>query len=281
MLKQRILTALILMPLVILAVLWLPHRWFAVVVTAILLLGAWEWAYIAGIASKAWRINYVIGAGLLLVSLTWLLHAKIIWLEVLLWVIFSGWCIALISVIGINALPNLLNASANNQGISILRAICGYLILAGTFIGIIGIRQSYAHGPQLLLALMILIWVADSAAYFTGRALGKHKLAVHISPGKSWEGVGGAVLAAALTAYIVGNIFNQSNSEQVRFQLVCLVSVGFSILGDLTESLFKRLAGLKDSGQLLPGHGGVMDRIDSMTAAAPVFLLGLFVAGLQ
>jgi phosphatidate cytidylyltransferase len=279
-LKQRILTALVLMPLVILAVLWLPHRWFAVVLTAILLVGAWEWAHIAGIVSKAWRINYVIGAGLLLTALTWLLHAKIIWLQTLLWVIFIGWSIALISVIRINTLPNLLDTSASNKAVSIISAICGYLILAGTFIGIIGIRQYYAHGPQLLLALMILIWVADSAAYFTGRALGKHKLAVHISPGKSWEGVGGAVLATALTAYLVGNIFNQSMSEQVRFQLVCLVSVGFSILGDLTESLFKRLAGVKDSGRILPGHGGVMDRIDSMTAAAPVFLLGLFVAGL-
>ena len=280
MLRQRILTALILMPLVILAVLWLPHIWFTLAVTAILLLGAWEWTHIAGIESTSWRLNYVISISLLIAAVTWLLHTHQSWLLALLVIIVSGWIIALVSVIRINAIPILLTTVGKGRYSCLIKSICGYFILTGTFIGLIGIRQDHTDGPQLVLALLILIWVADSAAYFTGRAVGKHKLAVHISPGKSWEGVLGAIVAVAITAYIVGVIFDLTAIEQVRFQIVCLLSAAFSILGDLTESLFKRLAGVKDSGRILPGHGGVMDRIDSLTAAAPVFLLGLLVAGL-
>ncbi len=277
MLKLRILTALVLMPLVILAVLWLPHRWFTVVLTAILLLGAWEWAYIAGLKTTSRRVSFLVGAGVLFTVLTWVLHANTNAINYLLLPIFIAWVIAFIGVVRVNTNPALLGAA---RGV-LFNIVCGYLILAGTFIGLIGIRQYQAQGPQLLLLLLILIWVADSAAYFTGRALGKHKLAVHVSPGKSWEGVIGALLATIVTVYIVSQYLNHTATEQIRFQLVCLLSVAFSILGDLTESLFKRLAGIKDSGQILPGHGGIMDRIDSLTAAAPVFLLGLSVAGIR
>lgn len=277
MLKLRILTALILMPLVILAVLWLPHRWFTVILSAILLLGAWEWAFIAGLKTNFQRAGFLVGAGLLFTALTLLLHTNHNLIIYMLWPIFLAWVLALVGVIRVNANPVMLGAARG----TLFNIICGYLILAGTFIGLIGIRQYQVQGPQLVLMLLILIWVADSAAYFTGRALGKHKLAIHVSPGKSWEGVVGALLATIVTVFIISQYLNHTVTEQIRFQLVCLLSVAFSILGDLTESLFKRLAGIKDSGQILPGHGGVMDRIDSLTAAAPVFLLGISMAGLR
>ncbi|MBI3560445.1 MAG: phosphatidate cytidylyltransferase [Gammaproteobacteria bacterium] len=280
MLKQRVLTALFLAPLVILAVLKLSHPWFSLLLASILMLGAWEWTTIAGLRIRAWRTVYVAGVAVVFALLTGVMHFDIYLLTPLLWIIILGWCLALIGIVFVNRAATAV-APIHSRGFFIAKLASGYFILAGTFIGVIGVRQTEPHGPQLVLVLLILIWVADSAAYFTGRALGKHKLAVHVSPGKSWEGVGGALIATVITAYAVGTWFGQNAEELWRFQWVCLICVIFSIVGDLTESLFKRLAGVKDSGQLLPGHGGIMDRIDSLTAAAPAFMLGLLATGLQ
>ncbi len=131
-------------------------------------------------------------------------------------------------------------------------------------------------GVYLVLFLLVMIWIADSAAYFSGRRWGKTRLAGRISPGKSWEGVFGALFATSAFSLAAASFKDMQGTEILVFLFICLVTVSASILGDLMESMIKRQSGLKDSGSLLPGHGGVLDRMDSLTAAAPVFLSGLW-----
>ncbi|MCW8988299.1 MAG: CDP-archaeol synthase, partial [Gammaproteobacteria bacterium] len=130
-------------------------------------------------------------------------------------------------------------------------------------------------GSEYVLYLILIIWFADSGAYFAGRSLGKHKLIPNVSPGKTWEGVAGAFVAALIVAIISIDILNVPSSQSFVFIIVTLVTVLYSIVGDLSESMFKRMANIKDSGHILPGHGGILDRIDSLMSGFPVFLAGL------
>jgi phosphatidate cytidylyltransferase len=132
------------------------------------------------------------------------------------------------------------------------------------------------RGPAIVLWLVLLVIAADIGAFFVGRSLGKRKLAPLVSPGKTWEGALGGLAAVALVAWGGAAYFGLPAPQCVAFG--CAVGI-FSVIGDLTESMFKRSAGLKDSGALLPGHGGILDRIDSVTAAAPLYALGLFGSG--
>lgn len=136
-----------------------------------------------------------------------------------------------------------------------------------------------ALDARLLLAAAVLIWLADSLAYFSGRAFGKRRLAPAISPAKTWAGVGGALVAAPLVTVGLVLIRPATGLPPGPLLCLCLATVTISIVGDLLESLMKRLAGVKDSGSLLPGHGGVLDRIDSLTAAFPMFYLGISFLG--
>jgi phosphatidate cytidylyltransferase len=152
--------------------------------------------------------------------------------------------------------------------------VAGLLVLVPAWLALV---RLHAIAPNLMLFLLLLVVAADVGAYFGGRTFGKHKLAPQVSPGKTWEGVYGGLIAGALLAVIGVFWFRMSIAP---FIALCVVVVIASVIGDLTESLFKRHAGLKDSGSLLPGHGGVLDRIDSVTAAAPLFLIGLERLGL-
>jgi phosphatidate cytidylyltransferase len=136
-------------------------------------------------------------------------------------------------------------------------------------------------GPYFVLALFVIIWLADSGAYFAGRAFGRHKLSPHVSPGKTWAGVGGAVLATLTAAVLLVWGGASSGAGLAGLLLLAVVVTLVSIGGDLWESRLKREAGMKDSGSLLPGHGGMLDRIDSLLAAAPVFGLGVHLVGVQ
>src|SRR5207302_1283767 len=127
--------------------------------------------------------------------------------------------------------------------------------------------------------LLILIWAADTGAYFAGRAFGKHKLLPNVSPGKTWEGFFGAMLMTVIVMGFVVYFLNIPPNNWVPLFLLGFVTVIFSILGDLFESMLKRQAGIKDSGKILPGHGGILDRIDSLTSAAPIFALGVIMLG--
>ncbi|MEE8287297.1 MAG: phosphatidate cytidylyltransferase, partial [Gammaproteobacteria bacterium] len=167
------------------------------------------------------------------------------------------------------------------QGLSVdaldyplVRLIAGWLILAPAWGAMVRLHSVAGSGPLLVLYLVFLISTADSAAYFVGRRLGSRRLASNVSPGKSLEGVAGALLAVAILAIAVSLLADFA--PPLGFVVLSLITALVSILGDLTESVFKRRAGLKDSGSIVPGHGGILDRIDGVTAAAPIFVLGYF-----
>lgn len=271
MLWQRVLTALVLIPLALLLVLAGDTRWLAAVTAVIVCLGAWEWTRLARLASLPARLAYLLIVILLLAACytapagaeaTAVVYAGAAW-----------WCAALFLIMAVQR--QILNIS----GSSPLRALIGLVVLVPAWYSLVLMHASGGRGPALVVVLLLLIWAADIAAYFSGKRWGKSPLASHISPGKTWEGVGGALLASTALALVISLKMNMQSIEILKFMSVSLVTVVASITGDLFESLMKRGAGLKDSGQLLPGHGGVLDRIDSLTAAGPVFLAGIWLAG--
>ena len=154
----------------------------------------------------------------------------------------------------------------------------GLAILLPSWQALILLKQ-WELGNWLILAVMILVWAADIGAYFSGKTFGKRKLAPQVSPGKSWEGLIGGLLTSLVITLVVGVYRGWSARELILALLGAALVVAISVIGDLTESMFKRSSGIKDSSQLLPGHGGVMDRIDSLTAAIPVFVVLLWLAG--
>jgi len=263
MLKQRILTALILIPLVIAGIIYLPTSAIAGILAVLLLQGAWEWSRLAGCQSNIARVAYVITMALVLwycwtvitdQSFTRLLAnvAAVGWLLATLWIFFPSLCKE-------KSLPNL-----------IVKLLAGIFVIGITWVAMVNQHAQTQQGPLWVLYFMFLIWIADSGAYFAGRAFGRHKLAPVVSPGKTWEGVAGAALMVLVYAYLAQYWLPVNAGQMVGVILVSLFLVPVSVIGDLFESLMKRQSGIKDSGQLLPGHGGVMDRVDSMTAVFPV-----------
>ncbi len=272
MLRQRVLTALVLVPLVVAAVLALPAAGLALLLGAILLLGAWEWAGLAGLQDPVPRGAYVLLLGLLL-ALGWgvrdTLGPAVVWGAVVAWGAAAAWVVA-------------FQVSAGRRpaapGVLLLRVL-GLPVLLPAWLALVLLHTRPESGPWFVLYLLVLVWVADSAAYFAGRRWGRRKLARHVSPGKSWEGVAGALAGGLLLALAAGAGFGYRDAALAGFALLGVLTVAVSVLGDLFESLLKRYRSVKDSGGLLPGHGGVLDRIDSLTAAAPLFLAGLWLLG--
>ncbi len=280
MLKLRIITALVLGPLIIWSVLTFSHRAIAIELAGILCLGAWEWARLAGIKKQPGRIGFAIFMGAVFTAVSLLLHDDKSYLLPALYLAGLFWLFALFMVIYFN---RTTITGLNNPSKMIITGtlVFGVGVLTGSFISITALHQNAQYGAIYILALLIMIWVADSAAYFSGKAFGKSKLAVNVSPGKSWEGVIGGLIGTVVVAYLFALYLNIESTYILKFIMIALITICFSIVGDLTESLFKRRAGIKDSSQILPGHGGIMDRIDSLTAAAPIFILGLIVFGVQ
>ena len=264
-LRARILTALLLAALVIVVLAWLlPHVAVALIALAIFA-GGYEWAGFARLRSVPARLAY---AAAILLALTGAetLAADPRWLSLMLRIAVVWWLIAFLWL--------ALRADAGGR---VAAAIVGFPVLVPAGISLSHLVSLQPHGQLLLLYLLVLIAAADVGAYFGGRRFGRRKLAPHVSPGKTWEGFAVGMLAAAAVAVAGAFIFDMPFWPWLFIcELVALVSV----VGDLTESMFKRHVGLKDSGKLLPGHGGILDRIDSITAAAPTFLLGLLALGL-
>lgn len=269
MLKHRLLTALVLIPLVVWAVLGLSTQALGLILALFVLLGSWEWGRLIGLRSVVARIGYALMMGVLLLLASALsqtlpgLPLMVFAVAGLWWLMATLWVLRYRGATGINAVDTLVGM------------LIGILVLVPTWLALTRIHGYSDAGPYLMLFVMVLIWVADSGAYFAGRRLGRHKLAPAVSPGKTVEGVIGGLVAAALFACIAAFGFDLPVLGLIGFVLLSLTVVLFSVVGDLFESLFKRRVGVKDSGQLLPGHGGVLDRIDSLTAAAPIFALGL------
>ncbi len=281
MLKQRIITALILAPAAVSAIFYLPINYFAGLLMAIIGIGAWEWARFMGLVNVIQRVSYAVVTTALVAVLWFLLPVDDTWLVItgvqheitsLLWLSVVWWFFAAILMF---FYPKSSAFWANNKFII---AILGWLTLVPTWLAFMVLRtNNYLldefQGAQLLMYLFMLVWSADVGAYFVGKSVGKNKLMPDVSPGKTIEGFLGGVVCAAILTLVVGFSLNWSSEQFITALLVTLLITSISVLGDLTESMFKRQAGVKDSGRILPGHGGILDRIDSLTATAPVFAL--------
>ena len=273
MLKQRLITAAVLIPLVVWAILALPSKIVLVLFTAVAGLAAWEWLCLINIKStgnKLLSLACVVAAGIamgLLAPPVWVLSVTaLIWLlATLLVMFFAHRPLSL-------ALTRLFQA----PWFAVLTMV---LILSGFVITATLLHSHWPQGPALLLYVMVTVWLADTGGYFAGKRFGKTKLATAISPNKTWEGVAGAqVLAlswALLFFYTVGGL----SLSIIQWLVLTAFIVMISVVGDLLESVFKRCFDKKDSGQLLPGHGGMLDRVDSLLAAVPVFVGSLVVLG--
>jgi len=278
MLKQRILTALVLLALFIPAVLWLPPIGWAALISVIVGLAAWEWAGLAGYG-KGTRIGYGVFVAMLLfglsMGLTMIEEVHFFYL-----LLFSGLCFLFWFVV----VPLWLYFRWSLKGIPGLGVGLIVLLPAGLIAAAAGLMPKSPFGikgKMALLGILMIVWIADTCAYFVGRKFGKHKLAPNISPGKTWEGVAGAVVGVFLyTMTLLLLTVPHSNSFIIHdvafFFVLALVLTAASVIGDLFESLLKRQAGIKDSSHLLPGHGGILDRIDSLLALLPVFNVLMF-----
>jgi phosphatidate cytidylyltransferase len=262
MLRQRVLTALALGAIALLAVFLLPHGAMMAVLALLVIAGAWEWSAFPGFTHYSARLGYValIALG---VAGTWALGNVGADLSVLLYTAVMWWLVALAWIV---IFPGAVSGAS--------AGVAGLFVLIPAWLALVRLHE---QAPALMLFLLLLVVAADVGAYFAGRQFGRNKLAPRVSPGKTWEGVLGGLAGAAIVAVIGVRFFTV---PVVPFVGLSLVAVLASVVGDLTESLFKRHAGVKDSGSLLPGHGGVLDRVDSVTAAAPVFLVGLERLGL-
>jgi len=210
-------------------------------------------ALIAVLLPLAWRLTQVPGGRDLLLNI-----ALVWWVIALLWVMLAPRWVAAWSA-----------------------ALAGVLALVPAWVALLSLRLDLERGAEWILFALVLVWAADIGAFFIGRKFGRLRLAPSVSPGKTWEGVLGGMVASALVAVLGSWWFGRTFAIPLaQFLPMCLAVVAFSIVGDLTESLLKRFAGVKDSGSLFPGHGGVMDRIDSVTGAAPILLFGLIMLGI-
>lgn len=268
-LRARVATALLLAPLAIAAVLLLPTPWLAGLLAAVVVAGTLEWARLGGLRTPGGAIGLglyqliLLGAGYLVLS------AYPGWFVVALGLCAGWW-------LGIGLAMILRRAPIEpDDRLRPLLLIGAPLLSAMAWIALVRLHAVPSSGPLLVLALLVLVWLADSAAYFAGRAFGRHRLAPVVSPGKTVEGLAGAVAGAAVFGAVLGGLGAVEGGGVTVTVALCVVVAVLSVAGDLFESFAKRAAGLKDSGQLLPGHGGVLDRIDSLIAAAPVFVLGL------
>ena len=267
-LATRVVTGIVLVAVVLAALFALPSLAFAIVLLLIVVMAALEWATLIGL-TDAWRAAFAI--------VTLVAGAALLWLGA-----DRGEAPVVVAVCGVATLfwiavgvPSVLR---NWQPASSwLRAVSALVVLEGAFVAILACR---AHSPWLALAAMAIVWIADTAAYFSGRRFGRHKLAPAISPGKTWEGALGALIAVGVYALALVPLAERADYRGVHdasaiaaWLWFALALAALSIVGDLHESLLKRRAGAKDSGAILPGHGGVLDRIDSATATLPLAAL--------
>ena len=260
MIRQRVISALFIALLLVGAVLLLPPAWSAAALSIVLLAAAWEWSGFLGGRGITGRAVFLVATAALC-ALWWWLSASSASLRMVLWLAALFWCLALLWVF---LRPQWVGRAAV--------AAAGLLALSLAWLALVRMRLDLEQGGHAVMYALLIVWLADSGAYFAGRAWGVRKLAPAVSPGKTWAGLWGGLAACAMLAALISLLADVPLGALLPVTLV----VGlFSVVGDLTESLCKRFAGLKDSGSLIPGHGGVLDRFDSLLAAAPLLLLGV------
>jgi phosphatidate cytidylyltransferase len=275
-LKQRIITALILAPLVVWGIFSLPLLWFLGLVSAITMIGVWEWAQFTKTPSRL--LAMLPTAGALIASLA-LVPFDVVSLNgvapahiAILGVGFGWWLLAS------GLAMTYPRSSVLWERSNFLRHLFGILTLVPFLWSIVILRgQHYNldpyYGSKLVLFVCLIVWAADSGAYFAGKSMGKRKMAPNVSPNKTIEGLLGGIAAALIVAWGSSTIFDIQFASFTSMAIITLATVVISVLGDLVESMFKRVSKIKDSSNIIPGHGGVLDRVDSLTAAFPVFAL--------
>lgn len=277
MLKQRLITALLLIPLFVWLVLALPTHFLALLLGGVVLLGAREWAHLyawTGAIRTRFMIFMVVGLALCFGA-----AATGVGTMLMSGLVTASWVALTVWLWRRRADPQQVEAGIPWCVSQRCRWALGAFVLWSPFLALLTLHAAPNWGPAYVVFCLSSMWVADSAAYFAGRQFGRRKLAPAISPGKSWEGVAGAMIASALWAWLATWWLPVPGEGSLggMFVVACLLMVALSIAGDLFESQLKRSSHVKDSGALLPGHGGVLDRIDSTTAAAPalLFFLGM------
>ncbi len=264
MLKYRLLTAIILLPLFIWALYRLPIFLFAWLILAVVLLSAWEWTSLIPFERILLKIIYVLlfFIGVLGMPYIPVVFSTSLMACVWIWLGFAVW---------------RFNKNAQPLGLQYasVRSVLGILVLLSTWQATVAIQIQPEFGPNWLLAAFLIIWAADTGAYFSGRLWGKRKLAEQVSPKKTWAGYFGGIVLAVFVSFIASLYLLDDWQYRAYFCLIGFFTAQFSVVGDLTISVLKRQSGLKDSGQLLPGHGGILDRVDSLAPGLVIYLFGL------
>jgi len=271
-LLSRVLTAIVLLPLAISGIIYLPVNYFAIILALIFVIGASEWTKISQLPQTLSKVFM-----LAVVVCFWLLWEFVLtspWLTLLI-------CfLAVLFWIGATYLVTQYPSKSEYwQSNTLVSFAFGFMLLLPSWFALVAIKNIELFqwdsiemaGSGLLLVLMCTVWIADTGAYFTGRQWGKTKLIPKVSPGKTRAGAYGAIGLATIIFTLLSILLGNQGSSTISIMLLTFIIVIFSIVGDLFESMFKRQSGIKDSGNILPGHGGVLDRIDSLTAAGPVF----------
>ncbi len=259
MLKTRIITALVLALAFSSALFNASNQLWAIITLAASLIAVWEWSNLIKLSRAQTLLNLSAAAslaGMMLISSAYYMDA----------LAFSILCFATLFWLLLAPFWLLTRKQMQHKG---LMAALGLILLLATWLALVGLQRI---SPWLLLAVLATVWLADSAAYFAGKRFGRHKLALAISPGKTWEGVAGALLAVTLYGLLLCYYWHISRWLIVALWLIVILSV----MGDLFESLLKRQANVKDSSQLLPGHGGVLDRIDGLISTLPLVLFYIY-----
>lgn len=280
MLKKRIGTAVILIPLVLSILFFLPLSYLGILAGLTMGLAAWEWSCFIGFKEQRWRLSY----GLLVVGIvaafSWLFPLETIWNgtqlhPAYLAVIIMGklwWLLSIFLVV------NFPRSQRLWKGKPWVIGAVGLITLIPAWASIVVIRSLYiednpVYGAFALLLVLLLVWAADIGAYFVGKKFGKKPLMLAVSPKKTQEGFLGGLMSAIIVLIAFSLLMEFQDIHYLSLLFVGILTVSYSVVGDLTESMFKRCAGVKDSGTLLPGHGGLLDRIDSLLAALPVFVI--------
>ena len=266
MLKQRTLTAAVLTPIAVAIILFLPTSAVALVIAALCLLALWEWTRLAGVQSDAVRIGLLV-ANIVAFALLWSVRG-----QPLAWgIIFVGlawWLLALLWM------RHSTYAAAPTRENAVIKMAAGELAVLPAWLALVEIHSHPDQGHAWALLALVLVWVADIAAFFVGKRYGSTKLAPHISPNKTRAGAWGALFGSVAVALIGGWLLDTRGLALLGLVVLAVIAVAASIAGDLFESLLKRQANVKDSGTLFPGHGGLLDRLDSLFSALPVLAVG-------
>lgn len=276
MLKSRVITSIFLALALSSAIIFLPPKGLAAVVAAVVVISAWEWANLSGVVTAWGKGIYSLSVLLfieLVVHFSQLFDPAIQWglIRDVLGVGCLWWAFALLWV---KSYPS----SAVIWGARVTRLTMGFLVLIPAWTAFISLRL-HDHGIALIFVLVGIVAAADIGAYFSGKAWGNRKLAPNVSPGKSMAGFWGGLAASSVLVVVLWFLFDRSQYSLIEVIVIAAITSLASVLGDLLESMVKRHRGIKDSGNILPGHGGLMDRIDGFTAAAPVFVLSLMLVG--